>query len=426
MSSRYTKTPAIALLAAALLLNAPAALAAPVELTLKDSIAAAVANNPALKIAAADKDRAAGSVDEAVAGRWPTLSLGSTYSRQPASDFAPASDGVSNSLRLNWQLYNGGRTEGLIDQATESLQSAERGVDKAEQQVRLDAAVAYYGVLQSKNLVSVNEEAVKNLQEHLKTAQEKFAVGLVAKADVLRSEVELANAEQNLIKARNGYDLALANLKNVMSVDQATDLVLTDTMTYEEYGKTLEDSIALAHAQRPEIAQTEAAVRAADIGVKVAESGKLPTLNFGAAKGWNDSALPESGGDWSLSLTASWNIFDAGVVNARIRQADSGLAKAKEQARQIADAVDLEVRQQYLSMQEAEKRLDTTEVAIAKAQEDLSIAREKYNAGVGTTIDVIDAQLALAQARTNYYQALYDFSVNKAKLIKATGLPVGE
>ena len=423
MPSRNTHLSAVAL-AAVLLLNAPAALAAPQELTLKDSIAAAVSNNPTLKMAGADKDRAAWGVDEAAVGRWPTLSLGSTYSRQPASSRAPASEGVNNSLRLNWQLYNGGRTEGLVDQAEEGLKSATLGVDKAEQQVRLDAAAAYFAVLQNKNLVTVNEESVKNLQQHLKTAQAKYNVGLVAKADILRSEVELANAEQNLIKSRNSYELALASLKNVMSVDPASEIVLTDTLKYEKFAKTLEDSITLARAKRPEIAQAEASVNMASSGVKVAESGNIPTVTFGASKGWSDSALPESGSDWTVSLAANWNVFDAGLTKAKVRQADAGLAKAREQARQTADAVELEVRQQYLSMQEAEKRLDTTEVAIAKAEEDLGIAREKYDAGVGTNIDVIDAQLALAQARTNYYQALYDFNVSKAKLTKATGLAV--
>ncbi len=423
MPSRNTHLSAVALVAV-LLLNAPAALAAPQELTLKDSIAAAVSNNPTLKMAGADKDRAAWGVDEAAAGRWPTLSLGSTYSRQPASSRAPASEGVNNSLRLNWQLYNGGRTDGLVDQAEEGLKSATLGVDKAEQQVRLDAAAAYFAVLQNKNLVTVNEESVKNLQQHLKTAQAKYNVGLVAKADILRSEVELANAEQNLIKSRNSYELALASLKNVMSVDPASEIVLTDTLKYEKFAKTLEDSITLARAKRPEIAQAEAGVNMASSGVKVAESGNIPTVTFGASKGWSDSALPESGSDWTVSLAANWNVFDAGLTKAKVRQADAGLAKAREQARQTADAVELEVRQQYLSMQEAEKRLDTTEVAIAKAEEDLGIAREKYDAGVGTNIDVIDAQLALAQARTNYYQALYDFNVSKAKLTKATGLAV--
>ncbi len=424
MPFRYKNRSAAALLAAVLLLNAPPALAATQELTLKDSIAAAVSNNPALKMADADKDRAAWGVDEATAGRWPTLSLSSTYSRQPGTSYAPASDGVSNSLRLNWQLYNGGRTEELVDQAEEGLKSAELGVAKAEQQVRLDAATAYFAVLQNKNLVTVNEESVKNLEQHLKTAQAKFNVGLVAKADILRSEVELANAEQNLIKSRNNYELALASLKNVMGVDQVDDIVLTDALKYEQYDKSLDDSIALAREKRPEIRQAEAGVNMADSGVKVAESGNLPTVNFGASKGWSDSAFPENSGDWTVSLAANWNVFDAGVTKAKVRQAGASLSKAKEQSRQTTDAVELEVRQQYLSMQEAEKRLDTTEVAIAKAEEDLGIAREKYDAGVGTNIDVIDAQLALAQARTNYYQALYDFNVSKAKLTRATGLAV--
>ncbi|MDT8902539.1 TolC family protein [Anaeroselena agilis] len=424
MPSRYKNRSAAALLAAVLMLNAPAALAAPQELALKDSIAAAVSNNPALKMADADKERAAWGVDEAAAGRWPTLSLGSTYSRQPDSGRAPASEGVSNSLRLNWQLYNGGRTAGLVDQAEEGLRSAALGVTKAEQQVRLDAAAAYFAVLQNKNLVAVNEESVENLRQHLKTAQAKFDVGLVAKADILRSEVELANAEQNLIKSKNSYELALASLKNVMSMDPAAEIALTDALKYEKYGKTLDESVAIARENRPEIQQAAAGVNMATSGVKVAESGNLPTVTFGASKGWNDSALPDSGGDWTVSLTANWNVFDAGVTKAKVRQADAGLSKAREQARQTEDAVELEVRQQYLSMQEAEKRLDTTEVAIAKAEEDLGIAREKYDAGVGTNIDVIDAQLALAQARTNYYQALYDFNVSKAKLTRAVGLPV--
>lgn len=422
--SRPGKRPAVALIAAGMLLMNAAALAAPQELTLQGSIAAAVANNPALKMAQADRDKAAWGIDEAEAGRLPTLSLGSTYSRQPAAGLSPASDGVNTSLRMNWQVYNGGRTEGLIDQAEQGLSSAGAGVSKAEQQVRLDAASGYFAVLLNSNLVAVNEQTVKNLREHLTTAQAKYNAGLVAKGDVLRSEVELANAEQNFIKSQNAYDLALASLKNVMGFEQTGELTLTDQLKFEEYAKTLDESIALARAARPEIIQAEAGVGMAESGLRVAESGRLPTITVGASKGWADSWLPESGGDWSMNVTASWNIFDAGVTNAKVRQADAGLDKALQQAEQTLDAIELEVRQVYLSMKEAEKRLATTEVAVAKAEEDLTIARTKYDAGVGTNLDVIDAQLSLAQARTNHYQALYDYNVNKAKLAKATGQAV--
>lgn len=424
MSARFIKKPALALFTAGLLtIAAPVALAAPQELTLGDSIAAAVRNNPALKMAGADRDKAAWSVDEAEASRWPSLSLGSTYSRQPGMD-GQIGDGVTNSVRLNWQLYSGGRVDGQVSQAEQSLQSAEAGVAKAEQQVRLDAAAAYFTVLQNNNLLAVNEQTVKNLREHMKTAQEKYAVGLVAKSDMLRAEVEVANAEQNLIKARNAYELSLAGLKNVIGLDQAAEVALTDTLTYEKYDKTLDESLAQARQTRPELAQAQAAVNMAGSGVKIAESGKLPTLSFGVSKGWNETLLPQDNGNWSMNLTASWNIFDAGVTGSRIKQAGAGLEKARQQASHTEDAVELEVRQFYLTMQEAEKRLSTTDVAVAKAEEDLAIARTKYDAGVGTNIDVIDAQLALTQAKTNYYQALYDFNVNKAKLTKAVGLAV--
>jgi outer membrane protein len=111
-------------------------------------------------------------------------------------------------------------------------------------------------------------------------------------------------------------------------------------------------------------------------------------------------------------------------VNSKIKQADLSVEKAKEQAKQTSNNVELEVRQVYLSMQEAEKRLDTTQKAIAKAEEDLYIAQEKYNAGVGTSLDVIDARLSFTQAKTNYVQALYDYNTNKVKLNKAVGAEV--
>jgi outer membrane protein TolC len=120
-------------------------------------------------------------------------------------------------------------------------------------------------------------------------------------------------------------------------------------------------------------------------------------------------------------VSANWNIFDAGLTKSKVRQADASLVKAKEQAKQASDSAALEVRQAYLNMLEGEKRIQTTDVASQKAQEDMFIAQEKYRAGVGTNLDVIDAQLALTQARTNRIQALYDFNVSKAKLDKAVG-----
>lgn len=402
------------------MLNASVAFAAPVELSLSDSVALALKNNPSIKMAQSDKDKSQWSVSEAQAGRMPTVSLGNSYSLK---DHNPAgTDDLSGSLRMNWQLYSGGRVEGQIDQAKRGVGVADLGVEKTKQQLKLDTTTAYFTILQTKNLVEVNQQSVSNLQEHLNSVQAKYDVGVVAKSDVLRAEVELANAQQNLIKAQNNYDLAVAGLLNTMTIDPGTELALTDTLNYNKYDKTLDDSLQAAQT-RPDVAQAEETVKISETAVKMAKSGKLPSVSLSASNGWNGSVLPGSGDDdWSVGLSASWSIFDAGSTSAKVKQADASLDKAKEQLVQVKNSAALEVRQNYLSMQEAEKRIDTNKVAVGKAEEDLVIAREKYNAGVGTNLDVIDAQLALTQAKTNEIQALFDYNVNVAKIDKAIGL----
>ncbi|WP_312524008.1 TolC family protein [Anaerospora sp.] len=419
-NKKSVKNSAKLVAAVLVMLNASVAFAAPVELSLSDSVALALKNNPSIKMAQSDKDKSKWSVDEAKAGRLPTVSLGSSYSLK---DNNPAgTDDLSNSLRMNWQLYSGGRVEGQIDQAKRGVQVADLGVEKTKQQLKLDTTSAYFTILQTKNLVDVNQQSVSNLQEHLTSVQAKYDVGVVAKSDVLRAEVELANAQQNLIKAQNNFDLAVAGLLNTMTIDPGTELALTDTLSYQKYDKTLEDSLAAAQV-RPDVAQADENVKIAETAIKVAKSGNRPSVSVSASNGWSGSVLPESGDDnWNVGLSASWSLFDAGSSNAKVKQADASLDKVKEQAVQVKNAAALEVRQNYLSMQEAEKRIDTNKVAVGKAEEDLVIAREKYNAGVGTNLDVIDAQLALTQAKTNEIQALYDYNVSVAKIDKAIGL----
>ncbi len=398
-------------------------LAAPLQLSLEESIDLALKNNPAIHIAGEDKERSQWGVSEAKAGKSPSISLGSSYNTGAGNSLGDGD--INTSLRMSWPLYSGGRTEGQIAQAELGATTAELGVEKARQQVKLDTTAAYYNVLQGANMLAVSQETVNNLKAHLNIVQAKYEAGSVAKSDILRAEVELANAEQNLIKARNQRDLAVADLLNTMNLDAGTEIELANKLEYQADIRTLEEDIAFAWQNRPELAQAQASIDSAAIGVRIAESGKRPSVSLSASTGWSDAVLPDDN-DWSVGVSASWNIFDAGVTKAKIKQADSSLNTAKLQAEQTRDAVEQEVRQSYLSMREAEQRLQSTEVAVGKAKEDLYIAKEKYTAGTGTNIDVIDAQLALTQAETNHVQALYDYNLNNVRLDKAIGLPVGE
>ena len=423
---KWQKKLAIGLAGAFLALQTGIVSAASMELSLEDSIAMALQNNPAIKISTADKIKADWALSQAKGAKGPAITFNNTDTRGTLnSSNESLADYFKNQFSLTLPLYTAGKLEGMIGQAKWNVDIADLGVTKSRQQIKLDATSAYFGVLQARNMVKVNQESVASLAEHLKNVQAQFSVGTVAKSDVLRSEVELANAQQTLTKGQNAYDLAVAQLNNVVGLPLETELIIKEELQYNPYGMSLEDSIRFGLQNRPDTAQADAGIKVAQESVKVAKSGYGPTIAVSGGvgrSGWDSPGTDMK--SWSASLSATWNLFDTGVTRAQVKQADAAVDKANYTAQQTRDSVQLEIRQNYLSMQEAEKRIGTSQVAVSKAEEDFKIAQVRYSAGVGTNLDVIDAQVALTQARTNYVQALYDYNTNKAKLEKAMGVPI--
>jgi len=421
---KYGVKSAVSLLATGLVvLNTAMVLAAPPEISLDDSVAMALKSNPSIQMALADKEKALWGIKENEAGKLPTLSLASAYNHG-SSSLATDSDNFNNSLKVNWPLYTGGRVEGQIDQAKLSADIANLGVAKAQQQLKLDTTTAYYDVLQGRNVVKVNQETVDNLTEHLKNVQAQYQVGTVAKLDVLQSQVQLANAQQNLTKAQNTYDVDVASFNNITGMPLDSQTIMKDDLTYVPYHMSLADSIKMAQEKRPEIAQSQDNINIAKTGIKIADSGRLPTVAVSGNQGINGSTFPGDNNSWSVGISANWNVFDAGLTSAKVKEARANDDKVRAGDKQTRDGIELEVREAYLSMKEAEARIETSKVAVGQAVENLKASEAKYYAGAGTNMDVIDAQMALTQANTNATQASYDYNVNKAKLEKAEGVGV--
>jgi outer membrane protein len=427
--THWKKRLAAALTGGFLVLNTISVFAAPMELTLEDSIAKALQNNPAIKIADASREAAESGISIAKGGNLPTLKLEHSDGRSKtySADGAKIGNKFGSSLILGMNLYTGGQVEGNIEKAKIGLKVADLDVEKSKQQVKLDATKGYFTILQTRNTVKVDQESVDQMEAHLKNVDAQYNVGTVAKSDVLRSQVELANNQQVLTKAQNAYEIAVSNLNNIMGLPLDTQIQIKDELTHQPYSLSLEDSITYALNNRPEAIQANYSIDAAKESVKIAKAGKLPTVAASAAKNWADTTFPgtdDSG--WSIGLKATWTPFDSGVTNAGIKKSNSEVEKSLQTAKQAKDSIQLEVRQAYLNMVEAEKRISTSQVTVEKAEEDFKIAQVRYSAGVGTNTDVIDAQVALTQAKNNYIQAMYDFNTNKANLTKAMGVPVEE
>lgn len=428
---RYLQYLLISIPVLLLLAAAQPVLAAAVELSVEDSIALALANNYDIKYAQSAREKSFWAMKEAQKNKGLSVSLTHTDQRYntPPAETGTASyvytNNFDNQLTLSVPLYSGGKLEGQIEQARLDLTVAELDMAAAKQQLRLTVVSEYLTVLEYRTEVQINQETVKNYEEHLQLVKDKFALGLVAKTDVLSSQVDLAQAQDDLITAQNNYTNAVAALNNDLGLPHTTEITLKDNFTYEKYAMSLAECLQHALAHRPELAQYEAKVASAQYDVAIAQSGRRPAVELTAEQDWYDSHLVGAkNSNWLLKVTTSLNVFDAGITASQIKQARHNVDMVMDKAKQQRDTILLNVRQYYLSMYEAEKRIDTNKVSVEQAEESLMIQKARYEVGIGTNLDLRDAVLSLDSAKKDYSKALYDFNTNKAKLEQAMGLPV--
>lgn len=426
----------LALTAALSVLCSQSVFAATLELDLEETIQRALLTNPNVKIAEYNRKAAKADYSAAKSARGISISLNHSTGRGGYADnqfFEGVNIGKqignshNNSVTATLPIFTGGELQGQIGQAKANYRSMLSAEEQAYIEMKETATSGYFTMLDAGNMKTLRQESVDRLQAHLDNVIAQYNVGIVARADVLRSEVELANAKQDYITAANQYDVAEATLNNIIGTPLGTTLVLKDSLQYVPYDNDMAYCLAYSEEYRPELKQAEYGVDAAEAALVVARSGHMPKISASASNYWGGDGSNWPGDDdenWSIGVTASMNIFDSGVTWSKIHAAQENLAKAKETQRQIKDAVELEVRTDYLNMREAEKRISTTQVAVASAEEDYHIAVVRYQAGVGTNIDVMDAQEALTQAKTNYYQALYNYNTSKAALNTSMGVGV--
>lgn len=430
----------LALTATLSVLCSQSVFAATLELDLEETIQRALLTNPSVKIAESQRKEAKADYSAAKSARGISISLNHDSSRGGYADYAWRNVGGgtawtksignshSNSITASLPIFTGGELQGQIGQAKANYRSMLSAEEQAYNEMKETATTGYFNMLNATNMKALRQESVDRLQAHLDNVIAQYNVGIVARADVLRSEVELANAKQDYITASNEYDVAEATLNNIIGTPLGTTLLLKDRLQYEPYENDMAYCLAYSEQHRPELKQAEYGVDAAEAALVVARSGHMPKINAVAGNYWggtDESNWPGDDNDhWSVGVTASMNIFDSGVTWSKIHAAQEALVQAKESQRQIKDNVELEVRTDYLSMREAEKRITTAQVAVASAEEDYHIAVVRYQAGVGTNIDVMDAQEALTQAKTNYYQALYNYNTSKAALNTSMGVGV--
>jgi TolC family type I secretion outer membrane protein len=393
-------------------------------LALEQCVALALENHPALRGAASDVGGARAGVSAARASALPQISASGSYTQNDGTSGAGGGgafqEGYAAALGVRQLLFDSGRTPALIRGAESGAGAASATRDQVEQAVVFGARQAYFGVLAAEQVFLARTQGQELAALNLRAAQARYREGIAPKADVTKAEVELANAQLDRIRARNGVDLAYASLNNALGLPPTTRLTLRQETPTPTEVSALDSLLAAAYPGRPELTRAQAAIEAARAAVRVAGSATRPALFATVGTDWaSNSTTADSG--WTTGLTLSFPLWDGGGTVARVRQARAQVESAQAAYDSVRQQVGLEVQQSYLNVVEADQRAATAEKLVTQAEENYRIARGRYESGVGPMIDVVDAETALTAARTDYAQARYDAQVTRARLDLAVG-----
>jgi outer membrane protein TolC len=389
-------------------------------------------------------DRAQGDIISARSGAFPQLSFSGRYTRnfKPREFFfgdqkIPISmdNDFDFALSLSQPLYVGGKVGSALDIAKVYSKYTSEKVREVESQIVFGAESMFYAASLSQSNQDVLQKAYDQLSYNLEMVEKYFGQGLISEYELLRARVEKANLEPQLIAAQSEVTMAEKRLKSFLGLSLDEKIIIDvnqgDTAGYQLL--PLDSLITVALKNRPEIKQAEYQKCGYDKAVRIAKGDWLfpvvslnTTYEFTASS--NDFALTgrEISKTWNASLILSIPLFDGGRTIGEVRKAKVKYYQAVLEEQQTYDNIRLEVEQAYDNMNMAQKALEIQKETIAQAEEGMRIANLRYKSGVGTQIEVLSAQTALTDARTNMSRSVYNYRLAKSGMKKALGIDINQ
>ncbi|WP_288759113.1 TolC family protein [uncultured Veillonella sp.] len=407
-----------------------AAIPTQVSLNLPRTIDLALQNNHSVKSAQWTYEAAKAGVSQAAAAKNPSVGYEYNAKRSSVNGQNALQNGTSksfgNQFAVTVPIYSAAR-DAAVEAARYTREGKGAALEAQYQTSKLQAAKDYYGLIMNRNKVDIAQQSVRDYDAHLTNVNQQYAVGIVAKSDVLASKTSLAEAQTNLVSTKNAADIAESTLNKYIGLPVATKVETADReLGYAPYNVTLEQARAYAMLHRAELVEAAMAVRQAEENVNKAKAGHLPSVDGSLSKSWGGDSWSGTGdsNSWTIGAGVTWSIWDGGATNESIKEQKANLEAAKEANLEQIDAVALQVHQAYLDMKAAEQTINSTRVAVEQGQENFRIATLRYRAGVGINLDVLDAETKLSTARNNYVDALYNYNIAVATLEQAMGVPV--
>lgn len=400
-------------------------------LSLNEAVAFAQRANPRVGEAAARVQEARARITQRRAVRNPQANLGANVFRQgpviPA--FQPGADPIVPPYRwtvgvfLNQILFDWGQRSAAQRVAERQTEAARFGLGETQNDVRLVVSVAYYNILRAQQLLQVARERQEAAAEQVRVARARFQADIVPRFDVIRSEAELANADQEVIEAQNEIALSEATFNTALGRDVVTPVAL-NYQPQPAVDVNFETARTAAIQNRPQLAALREEIEASRQEIRSRRAENKPQLGLSTAYDRRQATGFAAGYTYNAGLVLSFPFLDSGLTRGRVREAQAQLEQDRQLLEQARQQMELDIRQAQLDMNEARQRTQTAQQEQRSAREALRVAEVRYRAGVGTTVEVTDAQVALARAGQNVANAEFDYQTAVARLEFATGVPV--
>ncbi len=404
--------------------------------TLERALQQALSGNPDARLAQQRIVAAQAGLEQANAAFWPRLQFQSSYtaSDNPMLVFGSILNQRAYSSSLNFNdvptvdnlntrglvtvpLYAGGKNTATRKAATANTEAAKQDNAAVQNELGFEVSRAFYTVLKTRQFIRAAEAGVNSYEASLAVAKKRLEGGTLLKAAMLDIEVRLAQAREELVRARNAKAIAVRTLRNLVGIE-------TGEFDVADSAPTTHAPDSGDFSSRPELAAARHRERAAREQVSAAKGTYLPRVNaFGSMDydyGWKYRV---GGGSYTGGALLQWDLWDGRLTRAKVREANANLESAYEEERKLRLALDLEVERARLDLKAANERLGVTEEAVAQAAESESLTRARFEQELALSTELIDAETALLSARVRRAEAEADRQIAIAAVRKALALP---
>ena len=392
--------------------------------SLADVTSTALKNHPLILQADADVAAAVARKGQAQSAWYPSVNLSTGYARVRAFN-SSSNQNVTTPNEfargdLNWMLYDFGRTGASVDRADALAAVSRENAATTREDVAFVATVAFYNVLRAEKTVEFQRENLRQQESLYRQASAFYEAGVRAKIDVVRAEANLYDARAQLSQATNGLRVARVTLLQRIGVDGPAEFRLAGALPELSLPGTLQDWVAEAERNRPELRGLVEKERAATESLRLARAGYLPYLAGTAGYGYGAEEVPLQQ-NYELSVTLNYPIFSGFLTREQAKEALATISSTQYEFIETKRRVRLQVEVSAYSVQEAQERLSARKKQRDASEENLRLATARYEVGAGDIIEMTDAQAQMVRSETDTINTAFDFAVSHASLLRAMG-----